>query len=94
MNATLSAARIDGQTEAFLSLHTTHEGAIAALLARGAKLYRDRFGYVPADLEQRSPEVLAGNGAIVLQLAEDRLLGGGWNARVEEVEVHLDAVAP
>lgn len=93
MNPTLHAARIDGATEAFLSLHTSREGAVAALLAEGGRLYRERFDYVPPELTTRTTNSLrefASTLDHVVTKAEDRLLGGGWNARVEQVEVHLD----
>lgn len=95
MNATLHAARIDGPTVAFLSLHTSREGAVAAILTEGGRLYRQRFDYVPRELSPSTAEQLRSTyspSSISHRLseAEDRLLGGGWNARVEEVEVHLD----
>lgn len=95
MNPTLHAVRIDGglgRNDAVLSLHTSREGAIAALLTEGGKLYRARFDYVPPELTTRTPHSLREFGHLdtVLTNAEDRLLGGGWHARVEEVEVHLD----
>lgn len=98
MIATVYAARIDGPS-AFLSLHTSYEGAVNAVLREGARLHQDRLGYVPSALRPRAAKygttaAAAEYGitaAAVLQQAADRLFGaGGWIATVEELPVELD----
>lgn len=94
MTPTLFAARIDGPGAAFLSLHTSREGAVAALLREGRRLYRDRFDYAPEDLSPITAARLRDFPPLVtdarLRKAEDRLLGGDWRASVAELSVELD----
>ena len=94
MTPTLFAARIDGPLDAFLSLHTSREGAVAALLTEGRRLFRARFDYAPKELAPVTADRLRDFPPIItserLRKAENRLLGGGWNARVEELPVTLD----
>jgi hypothetical protein len=95
MNPTVFAARIDGTGIAsHLSLHTSYEGAVNAVLRAGGVLHRDRFGYAPEDLRpltERSASEYGATAAAALRKAEDRLFGaGGWIASVEELPVELD----
>lgn len=77
-----------------LSLHTSYEGAVSAVLRAGGAAYREGFGYVPEDLRPLTGRAGAEYGfthAAALRKAEDRLTGAGWHASVEEYDVDLDA---
>lgn len=99
MQPTVYAARIDGTgIAAHLSLHTSYEGAVTAVLRAGAAFHQDRFGYVPEDLRpltQRAAQEYGRTHAAALRKAEDRLFGAaGLIASVEELPVELDAPEP
>lgn len=91
MSRRLYAARIDGPCDEHLSLHSTFEGAVAALLQTARGLHLDRFGYVPSGLPALSAYALRGlpRGQAQQQLrhAEDIMTGSGWRARVVELVV-------
>lgn len=97
MTPTVYAARITGLSADALTLHSSYEGAVSGLLTRGAMLYRGRFEYVPRELAPKSPAALRdlppGSVSHVLHSAMDRLQGGGWCARIEELPVELDGPA-
>jgi hypothetical protein len=99
MTPTLFVARVDGPRRiegprGYLSLHTSYEGAVAAVLRAGAALHRDRFSYVPEDLRpltERAAQEYGFTHAAALRKAGDRLFAAaGWTASVEEVPVELD----
>ncbi len=94
MTPTVFAARIDGTgITSHLSLHTSYEGAVNAVLRAGEALHRNRFGYAPKDLRPLTerPTAYGQTAAAALREAEDRLFGAaGWIASVEELPVELD----
>lgn len=94
MTPTLYVARIDGATRPIhLSLHTSYEGAVSAVLRAGGAAYRGRFDYIPEDLRpltERAAQEYGLTAAAALRKAEDRLTGVSWRASVEELPVELD----
>lgn len=96
MIPTVYAARLDGTgITSHLSLHTSYEGAVTAVLRAGAAFHKDRFGYVPEDLRpltERAAQEYGRTAAAALRKAEERLFGAaGLTASVEELPVELDA---